>query len=132
MPQRMMRKLVTATIAVGLIGGSAFGSPLAFADPEPAPDPFAPPPGPAPARRGTDRPGRRDRTRLRRRRSTRSRRRLLRIRWLFHRRPLLSTRWRRLSTRPPPAAPPADPFANRPTTIPEGTPGGPEPDAVHR
>ena len=38
MPQRMMRKLVTATIAVGLIGGSAFGSPLAFADPEPAPD----------------------------------------------------------------------------------------------
>jgi lipoprotein-anchoring transpeptidase ErfK/SrfK len=49
MPQRTMRKLVTATIAVGMIGGLAFGSPLAFADPEPAPDPFGPPPGPAPA-----------------------------------------------------------------------------------
>jgi lipoprotein-anchoring transpeptidase ErfK/SrfK len=49
MPQRTMRKLVTATIAVGIIGGLAFGSPLAFADPEPAPDPFGPPPGPAPA-----------------------------------------------------------------------------------
>ena len=46
MPQRKMRKLVTATIAAGLIGGLAFGSPLAFADPEPAPDPFGPPPGP--------------------------------------------------------------------------------------
>ena len=49
MPQRTMRKLVTATIAVGMIGGLSFGSPLAFADPEPAPDPFGPPPGPAPA-----------------------------------------------------------------------------------
>jgi lipoprotein-anchoring transpeptidase ErfK/SrfK len=49
MPQRTLRKLVTATIAVGIIGGLAFGSPLAFADPEPAPDPFGPPPGPAPA-----------------------------------------------------------------------------------
>jgi lipoprotein-anchoring transpeptidase ErfK/SrfK len=49
MPQRTMRKLVTATIAVGLIGGLAFGSPLAFAQPEPAPDPFGPLPGPVPA-----------------------------------------------------------------------------------
>ena len=52
MPQRTMRKLVTATIAVGLIGGAAFGSPLAFADPEPAPDPFGPLPGPVPAAEG--------------------------------------------------------------------------------
>ncbi len=52
MPQRKMRKLVTATIAVGLIGGVAFGSPLAFADPEPAPDPFGPLPGPVPAAEG--------------------------------------------------------------------------------
>ena len=49
MRQRMMGRLVTATIAVGLIGGSAFGSPLAIAEPDPAPDPFAPPPGPGPA-----------------------------------------------------------------------------------
>ena len=49
MPQRKMRKLVTATIAVGLIGGLAFGSPLAFAQPDPVPDPFGPPPGPDPA-----------------------------------------------------------------------------------
>ena len=49
MPQRKMRKLLTATIAAGLIAGLAFGSPLAFADPEPAPDPFGPPPGPVPA-----------------------------------------------------------------------------------
>ncbi|OBK71784.1 L,D-transpeptidase family protein [Mycobacterium sp. 1274761.0] len=48
MPQRKMRKLVTATVAVGLIGAAALGSPLAFADPE-APDPFGPPPGPDPA-----------------------------------------------------------------------------------
>jgi lipoprotein-anchoring transpeptidase ErfK/SrfK len=47
MPQRTMRKLVTATIAVGLLGGMAFGSPVAFADPEQ--DPFGPPPGPDPA-----------------------------------------------------------------------------------
>ena len=49
MPQRKMRKLVTAAIAVGVIGGTAFGSPLAFADPEPGPDPFGPLPGPDPA-----------------------------------------------------------------------------------
>ena len=46
MPQRKMRRLFTATFAVGLIAGLAFGSPLAMADPEPAPDPFGPPPGP--------------------------------------------------------------------------------------
>ena len=49
MPQRRMRKVVTATIAAGLTAGMVFGSPLAFADPEPAPDPFAPAPGPIPA-----------------------------------------------------------------------------------
>ncbi|RDH80387.1 hypothetical protein DVS77_00810 [Mycolicibacterium moriokaense] len=49
MPQRKMRKLVTAAIAVGLIGGFGFGSPLAYADPEPVPDPIGPLPGPVPA-----------------------------------------------------------------------------------
>ena len=46
MPQRKMRRLVTATFAVGLIGGLAFGSPLALADPEVEPAPPGPPPGP--------------------------------------------------------------------------------------
>ncbi len=49
MPQRRMRKLVTATTAVGLIGGLALRSPLAFDDPVPAPGPFGPLPGPVPA-----------------------------------------------------------------------------------
>jgi lipoprotein-anchoring transpeptidase ErfK/SrfK len=46
-----MRKLVTATFAVGLIGGLAFGSPSALADPDPdqGPTPGGPPPGPAAA-----------------------------------------------------------------------------------
>ena len=47
MPQRKMRRLVTATFAVGLIGGLALGSPLAMADPEVEPAPPGPPPGPA-------------------------------------------------------------------------------------
>ena len=47
MPQRKMRRLVTATFAVGLIGGLAVGSPLAMADPEVEPAPPGPPPGPA-------------------------------------------------------------------------------------
>ena len=46
MPQRKMRRLLTATFAVGLIGGLAFGSPSAMADPEV--DPGGPPPGPIP------------------------------------------------------------------------------------
>jgi lipoprotein-anchoring transpeptidase ErfK/SrfK len=48
MPQRKMRRLVTATLAVGLIGGLAFGSPSALADPEvePVPAPGGPLPGP--------------------------------------------------------------------------------------
>ena len=124
MPQRMMRKLVTATIAVGLIGGSAFGSPLAFADPEPAPDPFGPPPGPVPAAEApvdpaaaiAPAPAPVD---------------------PFAPPPPADP----LAVPPPPApvdplappvdpaapAPPADPFANRPTTIPEGTPAGQNP-----
>ena len=129
MPQRMMRKLVTATIAVGLIGGSAFGSPLAFADPEPAPDPFGPLPGPVPRRRGargrgTYRPCRCDRTAAAGCRPTRSRRRLPRIRWPCRLRPLPVDP---LAPPADPAAPPADPFASRPTTIPEGTPAGQNP-----
>jgi lipoprotein-anchoring transpeptidase ErfK/SrfK len=110
-----MRKLLTATLAVGVIGGLAFGNPSALADPEvdpavpdPMPGPVAPidpaaaqepvpPPAPGPA------------------------------------------------DIPPPAAPlavppPADPFAppppanplapqavTQPTTIPEGTPAGQNP-----
>jgi lipoprotein-anchoring transpeptidase ErfK/SrfK len=48
MPQRKMRRLVTATIAVGMVGGLAFGSPSALADPEvePVPAPGGPLPGP--------------------------------------------------------------------------------------
>ena len=59
MPQRKMRRLVTATFAVGLIGGLAFGSPLAMADPEVEPAPPGPPPGPVRGARtgGSDRPG---------------------------------------------------------------------------
>ena len=53
MPQRKMRRLATATIAVGLIGGLAFGSPSAMADPAvapvPVPVPIGPLPGPVPA-----------------------------------------------------------------------------------
>ena len=131
MPQRKMRKLVTATIAAGLIGGLAFGSPLAFADPEPAPDPFAPLPGPVPAAEAPapeapvdpaaavappPAPG-----------------------------PEVAPPIDPLAAPPAPApdpfappvdplappadpaAPPADPFAARPTTIPEGTPGGQNP-----
>jgi lipoprotein-anchoring transpeptidase ErfK/SrfK len=124
MPQRTMRKLVTATIAVGLIGGLAFGSPLAFADPEPAPDPFGPLPGPVPAAEAPapeapidpaaavappPPPG-----------------------------PEVAPPVDPLAAPPAPApdplappadpaAPPADPFAARPTTIPEGTPAGQNP-----
>ncbi len=126
MPQSMMRKLVTATIAVGLIGGTAFGSPMAFADPEPAPDPFAPPPGPAPAAEAPIDPA-------------------------AAIAPAPPAPFDPFAPPPPadplavpppappvdplappaapgdPAAPPADPFANRPTTIPEGTPAGQNP-----
>ncbi|GFG53195.1 hypothetical protein CQY20_11725 [Mycolicibacterium agri] len=51
MPQRKMRRLVTATIAVTIIGGLAFNGPLASADPEgdPGPAPIGPLPGPVPA-----------------------------------------------------------------------------------
>jgi lipoprotein-anchoring transpeptidase ErfK/SrfK len=128
MPQRMMRRLVTATIAVGLIGGSAFGSPLAIADPEPAPDPFAPPPGPAPAAEAPVDPA------------------------AAVAPPPPPAPFDPFAPPPPPADPlavpppppgpvdplappadpaapaaPADPFANLPTTIPEGTPAGQNP-----
>jgi lipoprotein-anchoring transpeptidase ErfK/SrfK len=123
MPQRMMRKLVTATIAVGLIGGFVFGSPLAVADPEPAPDPFAPPPGPAPAVEAPLDPA-------------------------AAIAPAPPAPFDPFAPPPAPADPlavppagdpsapqanpgtpaaPADPFANRPTSIPEGTPAGQNP-----
>jgi lipoprotein-anchoring transpeptidase ErfK/SrfK len=124
MRQRMMRRLVTATIAVGLISGSAFGSPLASAEPEPAPDPFAPP-GPGPAAEAPVDPAAAvappppapfD---------------------PFAPPPPADP----LAVPPPPGpgdpfappagppapAAPADPFANQPTTIPEGTPAGQNP-----
>jgi lipoprotein-anchoring transpeptidase ErfK/SrfK len=124
MPQGKMRKLVTVTIAAGFIGGLAFGSPLAFADPDPAPDPFGPLPGPVPAAEAP---------------------------------PAEAAIDPAAAVAPPPvpgpevvppvdplaappaapgdplappvdpAAPPADPFAARPTTIPEGTPAGQNP-----
>ena len=110
MPQRKMRRLVTATFAVAVIGGLAFGSPLAMADPEvppppgaegPAPDaPIdpaaafapAPPPGPEVPPPPAD----------------------------------------PLAVPPPPGdplapPPPANPFAAPPGPIPEGTPGGQNP-----
>ena len=45
---RKMRRLVTATLAVGLSGGLAFGSPIALADPEGDQTPGGPLPGPVP------------------------------------------------------------------------------------
>ena len=135
MPQRTMRKLVTATIAVGLMGGAAFGSPLAFADPEPAPDPFVPVPGPVPAAEApapeapidpaaavapappapgpeVAPPPPAD---------------------PFAAPPAsapadpLAPPVNPLAPPSPSAQPPADPFAARPTTIPEGTPAGQNP-----
>ena len=49
MPQRKMRRLATATYAVAVIGGLAFGSPLAMAEPVVEPAPPGPLPGPVPA-----------------------------------------------------------------------------------
>jgi lipoprotein-anchoring transpeptidase ErfK/SrfK len=63
MPQRRTRRLITAIVAVGIIGGLGLGSPSAFADPEVPPPPVpgvpapidpaaavaAEPPPPAPA-----------------------------------------------------------------------------------
>ncbi len=119
MPQRKMRKLLTATIAAGLIGGLGFGSPLAFADPEPAPDPFAPPPGPVPAAEAPAPEAPIDPAAA-----------------------IVPPPVDPLAAPPAPApvdplappvdplappAAPADPFAARPTTIPEGTPAGQNP-----
>lgn len=124
MSQRRMRKLVTATIAVGVIGAMSFGSPLAVADPEPAPTPFGPLPGPVPAAEAPvaeapidpaaavapapPAPG-----------------------------PQVVPPIDPLAVAPRPADPlapptdpaaaPADPFAAQPTTIPEGTPAGQNP-----
>src|SRR5215813_14263703 len=113
---RKMRKLVTATLAVGVVGGLMFGTPSALADPEvdpavpgPLPGPVAPidpaaaqqpaPPAPGPAEVPPADP---------------------------------------LAVPPPadpnapppvnPLAPPTDPLAAaQPTTIPEGTPAGQNP-----
>ena len=64
MPQRILRRMATAIVAAGLVGGMAIGGPTAWADPEVSPDPgaidappaeqpaplpeLAPPPAPAP------------------------------------------------------------------------------------
>lgn len=133
MPQRKMRKLVGTTIAVGLIGGMAFSTPLAFADPEPAPDPFGPPPGPAPAAEAPVDPA-----------AAVAPAPPAPVDPLAPPAPPADP----LAVPPPPApvdpfappadpaappadpnapAAPADPFANRPTTIPEGTPAGQNP-----
>jgi lipoprotein-anchoring transpeptidase ErfK/SrfK len=99
MPQGTMRKLVTATIAVGLIGGTAFGSPLAFADPEP--DPFGPPPGPDPAVVAPASEAPID--------------------------PAAAQAPPPQAVAPPPVDPLAPQAATQPTTIPEGTPAGQNP-----
>jgi len=41
MPQRTMKRLVTAIFAAGLVAGMALNSPSAWADPEVNPDPAA-------------------------------------------------------------------------------------------
>ena len=123
MRQRTMGRLVTAIIAAGLIGGLALGNPSALADPE------VPPPT---ARRRSIRP-------------QRPRRRRIRSPPPPPADPLApppadpcraaaagGSAGAAASGRPV-APPPADPLAAaQPTAIPEGTPGRPEPDAVHR
>ena len=136
MPQRKMRKLVTATIAVGLIAGSALGSPLAFARSRTGSGPIrsaaGPGSGPGSARaRGTDRPRRRDSA------GTSASGRPARAAAPG------GSAGRAAAARPAdplavPPPPPADPLAPpappnpfappaQPTTIPEGTPAGQNP-----
>ena len=130
MPQRTMRRLVTATFAVGMIGGLAFGSPSAFADPE-VPGPV----GPLPDRSRLPR-RRRRRPRRRSTRPPRSRRRPRAPRWRHLRR----IRWPCRRLRPPATrSPPAIPSHRRLIRLrraadddPRGHARGPEPDAVHR
>jgi lipoprotein-anchoring transpeptidase ErfK/SrfK len=116
---RKMRKLLTATLAVGVIGPLAFGIPSALADPEvdpavpgPPPGPVAPidpaaaqEPAPAPVPGPADAPPPAD--------------------------PLAVPPPADPLAPPPqanPATPPADPLAAaQPTTIPEGTPAGQNP-----
>ena len=109
MPQRKMRRLVTATFAVAVIGGLAFGNPLAMADPEvpPPPDPI---PGPVPAADAAapDAP-------------------------IDPAAAIAPAPPPGPEVPPPPAdplavpPPPANPFAAPPGPIPEGTPGGQNP-----
>jgi lipoprotein-anchoring transpeptidase ErfK/SrfK len=115
-----MRKLVTATLAVGVIGGLAFGTPSALADPDvdpavpgPLPGPVAPidpaaaqEPAPPPAPGPAEAPPPAD--------------------------PLAVPPAADPNAPPPPPvnpfAPPTDPLAAaQPTTIPEGTPAGQNP-----
>jgi len=117
---RKMRKLVTATLAVGVIGGLAFGTPSALADPDvdpavpgPLPGPVAPidpaaaqEPAPPPAPGPAEAPPPAD--------------------------PLAVPPAADPNAPPPPPvnpfAPPTDPLAAaQPTTIPEGTPAGQNP-----
>ena len=137
MPQRKMRKLVTATIAVGLIGGLAFGSPLAFARSRTGSGPVRSAARPGSGRRGarargSDRPGRRDSAGTA---ATGAREVAAPGR----------SAGRAAAPAPDPLAPPVDPLARRPPGRTAGGPvrraaddhsrrhpGGPEPDAVHR
>ena len=134
MPQRMMRKLVTATIAAGLVGWTGARSPSALADPEvPAPSGAASIRPQRGAATGSDRP----------RRPIRSRRRRIRS----PRRPIAraAASAGRVAFPPPPRGPvppPVDPPAplpphpllppirwppRSPPSIPEGTPAGQNP-----
>ncbi|WP_319453176.1 MULTISPECIES: L,D-transpeptidase [unclassified Mycobacterium] len=100
MPQRILRRMATAIVAAGLVGGMAIGGPTAWADPEVNPDPGAidappaeqpaPPPELAPPPPPVD--------------------------------PLALP-----PVDPLAPLPPADPFAAQPTVIPEGTPAGQNP-----
>ena len=109
MPQRKMRRLVTATFAVAVIGGLAFGNPLAMADPE-VPPPPGPIPGPVPAADAAapDAP-------------------------IDPAAAIAPAPPPGPEVPPPPAdplavpPPPANPFAAPPGPIPEGTPGGQNP-----
>ena len=109
MPQRKMRRLVTASVAVAVIGGLAFGNPLAMADPE-VPPPPGPIPGPVPAADAAapDAP-------------------------IDPAAAIAPAPPPGPEVPPPPAdplvvpPPPANPFAAPPGPIPEGTPGGQNP-----
>ncbi len=119
MRQPMRRRLLTALMAAGLVGGMVLSSPSALGQPDVPPPPapvdpavaLAPPPVDPAAPRSRRRPIRWRRHRRLRPRSGSRRRRRLPIRWPRRRRPSLAAR----RARPQPMA------------IPEGTPAGQNP-----